>query len=388
MPMTASGIIAGSASGQTTSEVRVSIVFVAGTTAELIKLAPVMRELERIGQRFELWSTSQHVTGVEGTLADLSIAAPDLHMLREDRRKHITRSAQVIPWLLQIGGFTVRKRRYLRSRLHADGDRGTVVVHGDTFTTVVGALIGRFLGSRVAHIEAGLRSGSVLNPFPEELNRRIVGRLATIHFAPTPREVANLRRERARGDIVETGANTVVDSLKIALHEGTPDVELPPRFGLVTLHRFELIRQGGQFAEILKTMAAHTSDVPVVMVAGKSERDRIAELGLDHLFDDRFRLIDKRPYAQFLPILSRAHFVVTDSGGLQEECAVLGIPCAVHRERTERHQGLGANVVLTRMDIGVLDAFLQDTEAYRRASTVDDYEPSRIIASHLAELRQ
>lgn len=386
--MKSSGIIAGTPSGQISSEVRVSIVFIAGTTAELIKVAPVMRELRRTGSPFELWSTSQHTTGVEDTLGDLSIAPPDLHMLPEARRRHITRSAQVIPWILELGIFVVRNRRALRARLRADGDRGTVVVHGDTFSTVVGSLIGRFLGSRVAHVEAGLRSGSLLNPFPEELNRRIVGRVATIHFAPTPREVENLRQAHARGDIVETGANTVVDALKIALHDHVTDVDLPPRFGLVTLHRFELIRQGGQFAAILRTMAAHTADIPAVMVAGKSERDRIVELGLEGLFDgERFRLIDKRPYARFLPILSRAHFVVTDSGGLQEECAVLGIPCAVHRERTERHQGLGANVVLTRMDIGVLDAFLEDTEAYRRESTIDEFEPSRIIAAHLGGLR-
>ncbi len=359
-----------------------SIVFVAGTTAELIKLAPVMRELQQLHEPFELWSTAQHVTGVAETLADLAIPAADLELVRSGATSHITKSLQVPPWMLRIAAYAVRNRRELRRRLRSGGSRGVVVVHGDTFSTVLGALLGRFLGARVAHVEAGLRTGSLRNPFPEEANRRIVAKLATIHFAPTEREVRNLKAERVHGEIIETGANTVVDALRLAEHEDV-DVELPPVFGLVTLHRFELLRQAGQFEAILRTLAEHRHAVPLVMVAGKSERDRITELGLDPLFDADFRLIDKRPYAAFLPILVRAHFVVTDSGGLQEECAVLGIPCAVHRERTERYQGIGENVLLTRMDTAVLSSFLGDTEAYRRPSTLDRYEPSRIIASHL-----
>jgi len=182
---------------------------------------------------------------------------------------------------------------------------------------------------------------------------------------------------------VETGANTVVDALRFASHREIEDVELPERFGLVTLHRFEMIRQGGQFEAVLRTLAESHRDVPLVMVAGLAEKQRIAELGLTHLFGESFTMIDKRPYARFLPILVRASFVVTDSGGLQEECAVLGIPCAVNRERTERYQGIGRSVVLTGLSLDKLRSFMETWETLRHPSELDDFHPSEIIVARL-----
>jgi len=366
------------------SEVPVSIAFIAGTTAELIKLAPVMHELDDAGVPYQLWSTAQHVSGVPETSRDLRIRRPDRIMIAPGRRRHITRSRHVPMWMLRIMWYSLRHRGALAASLRGDDIPPTVVVHGDTFSTVIGAMIGRFIGARVAHVEAGLRSGSLRNPLPEEFNRRVVARIATMHFAPTAREVENLRREKAPGVVVETGANTVVDALRFAAHTDVADVDLPERFGLVTLHRFEMIRQADQFEGVLRTLAEHHGEIPLVMVAGQAERQRIEELGLQGLFDDtHFRIIDKRPYARFLPILVRASFVVTDSGGLQEECAVLGIPCAVHRERTERYQGIGRNVVLTRMDQSVLSDFLSTWPTLRHPSELDVHHPSQVIAAAL-----
>lgn len=359
------------------------IVFVAGTTAELIKLSPVMTQLTQRGVPFELWSTSQHVTGVDESLADLGVRAPDRYLLPERHRKHIVASLQVPGWMLRLGLSSLRRRKELRDVLRSDGDRGTVVVHGDTFSTVLGALLGRFLGARVAHVEAGLRSGHLLNPLPEEMNRRVVGKLATLHFAPTPREVENLRASKAPGDYVLTGANTVVDALHSVDTSRLEGAALPDHFGLVTLHRFELLRDGDHFRELLGVLSRRAADHPLVMVLGHAEHARIDELGLNGLFHDTFTHIDKRPYAKFLPILARADFVVTDSGGLQEECATLGLPCLVHRERTERHQGLGENVVLDGMDLGTLDRFLTDWRDYRRPPQVLEQSPSAIIAERL-----
>lgn len=361
-----------------------SIAFIAGTTAELIKLAPVMHALDDLGAEYQLWSTAQHVSGVPETSKDLHVRRPDRVMIPATSRRHITRSRHVPMWMVRIAWYALRHRGSLTRSLRGDAVPPTVVVHGDTFSTVLGALVGRCIGARVAHVEAGLRSGSLTNPLPEEFNRRVVGRIATMHFAPTQREVSNLRREKAPGVIVETGANTVVDALRFASRADVADVELPERFGLVTLHRFEMIRQADQFEGVLRTLAEHHGETPLVMVAGQAERERIEELGLSGLFDDsRFRIIDKRPYARFLPILVRASFVVTDSGGLQEECAVLGIPCAVHRERTERYQGIGRNVVLTRMNQSVLRDFLSTWESLRHPSGLESYHPSRIIAAAL-----
>ena len=360
------------------------IAFVAGTTAELIKLAPVRRALVARGADVALWSTGQHTNEVPQTLADLDFPLPERELVPERHRRHLARTSQVPMWVLRVLAGAVGQRRGLSEAIVRDGRPGLVVVHGDTFTTVLGAVVGRLLGVRVAHVEAGLRSGSMLSPFPEELNRRVVARLTDLHFAPTDREVHNLRR--ARGVVVQTGANSVVDSLRFAL-ETSQDVEdLPAEFGLVTLHRFELLRSADRFAEILRTLHEHSRQTPLLMLAGESERARITELDLDGLFDDRFLLWDKRAYAKFLPLLVRADFVVTDSGGLQEECAVLGVPCAVHRARTERHQGLGRNVVLTELSMPKLRDFLTEWRTLRVPSELDRYHPSERIAGALAEL--
>lgn len=360
-----------------------AIVIVAGTTAEIIKLSPVMRALRDEGTPYQLWNTAQHVDGLRATLDDLGLPQPDEHFLDPRTQRPLVRSAQVPGWVLRIALHTLRHRRRLRRALHGHG-RPLLVVHGDTFTTVLGALVGRFLGAPVAHVEAGMRSGDLRHPMPEEINRRVVARLARLHFAPTQREVDNLRRERAKGLLVDTGANTAIDALRTMLGAQQPPVELPDEFGLVTLHRFEMLRNSEVFTETLRVLK-ESSPLPLVMPAGDTERSRIEELGLTGLFDDRFRLIPKQPYARFLPILARASFVVTDSGGLQQECGILGLPAAIQRDATESHQGLGENLLLTRLDPDRLRAFLADWESYRRPSQLNVFHPTEVIMGCLRE---
>lgn len=361
------------------------IVFVVGTTAEIIKVSPVMRELTDRGCGYSVWSTAQHVTGVDDTLADLKVREPDEYLVAADKRKHIAASSQVPLWGLRVAGSVLRNRKRLSSMLRAPGRRGVVVVHGDTFSTVIGCLIGRFFGARVAHVEAGLRSGSIRNPFPEELNRRIVGRLAVLHFAPTEREANNLRASHAPGEIVVTEANTVIDAVRLAMNDDT-DVELPEQFGLITLHRYELLRESEHFSALIRSLAHHAKSFPMVMVAGESERARLRQLGLESLFGSGLSMIHKLAYAKFLPILGRASFVVTDSGGLQEECAALGIPCAVHRTHTERYQGIGENVILTHRNIDELETFLNTWASLRREALLDAFTPSQIIVDTLLQI--
>ena len=385
-----------------------TVIAVAGTTAEFIKLAPVLAHLDRDGIRHELWTTCQHVEGVPETLAALGCRGPDRQLVGAGHRIDITRTTQVPLWAARVfvAGLralaTTRRRRRLAG---GDADLDLVLVHGDTMSTVLGALAARLSGLPVAHLEAGLSSTSLRDPFPEELNRRIVRRLSRVHFAPTAHEVANLERAGARGTIVHTHGNTVVDALVLADPEdaqppggqadgsaSTPELPAGP-FGLVTLHRHELLRDGAEFARTVRLLAGvdpawqrRPDTLPLVFVAGGPERRTIAETGLTSLVEERFVLVPKRPYAAFLPVLRRAAFVVTDSGGLQEECAALGIPCAVHRRVTERRQGLGDNVVLTRMEPAVLVGFLSRWRDFARPRAASRCSPSAIVAEHLAAL--
>jgi UDP-N-acetylglucosamine 2-epimerase (non-hydrolysing) len=248
---------------------------------------------------------------------------------------------------------------------------------------VVGALIGRWLGASVGHIEAGLRSGKLLHPFPEELDRRITGRLADIHFAPGREAIANL--EGARGTVVDTTYNTVLDSLRLV--PAAVDVglgTLPPRFGVVSLHRFELTRNRRRLTGVFEALARRAADVPVFAVTDPLVSASLREHGLEELFDSQSLIrLPKLPYQQFVALLREASFVVTDSGGLQEECAYLDVPCLVHRATSERQDGIGRNVVVSGLDLNVLERFLDDPEGVRAGRIPDGSSPAGVIVEHL-----
>jgi UDP-N-acetylglucosamine 2-epimerase (non-hydrolysing) len=362
------------------------IAFIVGTTAELIKMAPVFHELTGRGRACEIWYTAQHVDELADTLTDLELPAPAQWLVPEAGAENLARPADVPGWATRLFRTVRRRRTALAERLRSDGRTAVVLVHGDTFTAPLGALIGRTLGARVGHVEAGMRSGSLRHPFPEELNRRLAAHVVDIHFAPTETEAENLRKRR--GAIVTTGANTVVDAVRYALGRASrAEVELPEQYAVATLHRFELVRQEELYREVLEILKEYAEKLPIVYFAGASERERLRQYGLLALFDgEKFRIEDKLSYLDFLPVLAGARFVVTDSGGLQQETGHLGIPAAVHRAHTEVMGGEGTRFVLTRLDADRLRGFLDDPERYRAAGTLDQFWPSKVIADAIETL--
>jgi UDP-N-acetylglucosamine 2-epimerase (non-hydrolysing) len=265
-----------------------------------------------------------------------------------------------------------------------DGRRPLVLVHGDTFTTVLGAAMGRALGADVAHVEAGLRSGSWRNPFPEELDRRITSRLATVHLAPGQWAADNLRAAGVAGKIVDTGDNTIRDALDLVPPQ-TPEIELPSdEFGVVSLHRFELLGQPKEFRAALEALRDASRSTPLVFIDHPVTAATISSERLDDLFDDtHFVRVPRQRYFPFIALLKASAFLVTDSGGSQEECAALGHPCLVHRATTERQDGLGGPVVLSRMDLNALTTFLEDPQRYRRPPVSTQARPSDTIFATL-----
>jgi len=362
------------------------IAFIVGTTAELIKIAPVYHELLGRGRTSEIWYTGQHVQELPGVLGDLELPEPTVWLVPQASATNLARTVQVPGWVLRVARTTLSRRAELRRRLRADGTTPVVLVHGDTFTTFLGALIGRLLGAKVGHVEAGMRSGHLLHPLPEEINRKLTSGIAHLHFAPSEVEVKNLAK---RSGVVCTGGNTVIDAVRQVLDRGTAPAagRLPEGYGISTLHRFELVRDREAYTAALATLKEASVRMPIVYFAGESEKARLEEYDLLGLFDDeRFLIRDKLRYVEFLPVLSGAKFVVTDSGGVQQECAHLGIPCAIHRLKTESHQGLGENVVLTGMDIARLEHFLENVDAYRRTDLDDSARPSRVVVDALERL--
>ncbi|GAA3167890.1 UDP-N-acetylglucosamine 2-epimerase (non-hydrolyzing) [Planomonospora alba] len=337
---------------------RIRAALVLGTRPEAIKLAPVLRAMSA-SPLFDpvVISTGQHREMLDQMLQRLDMpSGRDLAVMR-DRQMLSGLTARLISGL----GEAVREDR-----------PDVVVVQGDTTTAMTGALAAFYEGVPVAHVEAGLRTGVIGNPFPEELNRRLVAPMVRWHFAPTEGAAANLRAEGVpAGDIAVTG-NTVIDNLLWVLGrgEGRSAFTTSRRRVLVTLHRRE--NQGETMhgiAEALGSLAGRP-DVEIVLPLHKSPAVRDALLpvleGRPHV-----TLVEPLDYFDFAATLDACDLVLTDSGGVQEEAPTLGKPVLVLRTTTERPEAVEAGVaLLVGTDpaeiVAAADRLLDDRAAYER----------------------
>jgi UDP-N-acetylglucosamine 2-epimerase (non-hydrolysing) len=356
------------------------ILVVFGTTGELIKLAPVLLRLDERGHEYVLATTGQQVEQIPGFLEQLGLRQPDLWFARGASGRDLRVNGDIPGWLARVGRSYARHRRQLRGTLRSGSGRPLVLVHGDTMTTVLASTIGRTLRAPVAHIEGGLRSFDYRHPFPEELNRKLATALAAIHYAPGAWAASNLRR----GIVVDTGSNTIRDSLQL-VPSGDPPFALPPgRFGIASLHRFELLNSRRLLTETLQLLAEAARRMPVLFIGHSVTDAAVERFGLRPLFDaSRLIHTPRLRFFDFVRAERRSAFVVTDSGGSQEECYYLDLPCLVHRVKTERPEGLGENAVLSGMQPAVLDDFLRDPSRFRRTTPLPVASPSDVIVGDL-----
>jgi UDP-N-acetylglucosamine 2-epimerase (non-hydrolysing) len=364
------------------------IAFTFGTTGELIKLAPVLRRLEDRGAPLLRICTAQQAAQILPMLSDFGLSEPDVWLAHGHRGEDLERPRHIPRWLAEVSVNLARHRRSIAAQIRTGGARPLMVVHGDTMTTVIGAVIGRLLRVPVAHIEAGMRSGDWRNPFPEELNRKLAAKLATIHFAPGQRAVANLRNERVRGEIVDTEHNTISDNLGDIPAELPRGIDVPSEpFGLVSLHRQELLYNQEGLRSVLGVLRESAdSGARLLFVDHPITAAAVEAAGLDGLFDaERFVRIPRQRYFYFLSLLKKSVFLVTDSGGSQEECAFMGHPCLIHRTVTEHATGLGRSVVLSGGDLRTVREFLEDPERLRSEPIRFPESPSDRIVRSLAE---
>jgi UDP-N-acetylglucosamine 2-epimerase (non-hydrolysing) len=318
------------------TELPTRVLAVFGTRPEAIKLFPVIDALRAEGVNCRVCVTAQHRDMLDQILR-LSGIVPD-HDL------NIMRAGQT------LDGLTAALLTGLGAVYDIEKpDR--VIVQGDTATAMVGALAAYYRKIPVSHVEAGLRSGNIHHPWPEEVNRKIVATIADQHFAPTKTSADALRREAvAEHQIFETG-NTVIDALLATRARLTDDPSMctgvdaiVDRFGgkriiAVTTHRRENFDAMGGMAAAIAQIAAR-GDVGIVFPVHPNPNVRAA---MDVLSDNpNIALIDPLDYPDFVRLLDRCHLVLTDSGGVQEEAPTFGKPVLVMRETTERPEGIEA----------------------------------------------
>lgn len=351
------------------------IHIVLGTKAQLIKMAPVMKSLAEQGTDYRFISTGQHRETMDEILANFGLRLPDYVLYHGP---DIISIPKMVVWATRIIWRTVRDRR----EVFGNDGCGMVLVHGDTFSTLLGAIMGRVAGLRVGHVEAGLRSFNLFQPFPEELTRLVTFRLAHYLFCPGEWAVKNL--EGYAGRKINTGTNTLHDALRLATcTRDTSRLEIPRQpFGIVTIHRFENIYSRSALNRIVHIVERIARSRFVLFILHKPTEKKLRQFGLyEHLASlDRVELRQRYDYFIFIKLISSAEFVVSDGGSNQEECFYLGKPILLLRKATERQEGLGENCVLSRYDLRCVDDFVENPDRYRRLPVGRVVSPSQIIA--------
>lgn len=342
------------------------VLFVFGTRPEAIKLAPLVSLMQSSQQlKPVVCLTAQHREMLDQVV--------ELFQLPVDHDLDIMQANQT------LAGLTSRLIERLDRVIH-DEKPAAVVVQGDTTSTFCGALAAFYNQVPVAHVEAGLRTGNLREPFPEEMNRVLVTRLARWHFAPTQKNADHLRKEQVPEAQLHITGNTVIDALlrvsaAIDVGDCSPATRelvdgLPSDYVLVTGHRRESFGAGFEnICQALRRLAEANPGLDIIYPVhlNPNVREPVNRL-LGQL--PNVRLIEPAAYEPFVALMQHARFIITDSGGVQEEAPSLGKPVLVMRNTTERTEavGLGVELVGTESDriYAAAQALIDDQALYQR----------------------
>jgi len=350
------------------SQKRILIVF--GTRPEAIKMAPLVKAFDKEKEVFEtkLCITAQHREMLDQVLDFFEITPDyDLNLMKPNQD------------LYSLTATIIENMKPVLEEFLPD----YVFVHGDTTTTMAASIAAFYSGAKICHIEAGLRTFKKRNPFPEEMNRSITGRLTDYHFAPTLAAKENLLRENIQEkDIVVTG-NTVIDALyyssdKLKYNYSDSEIEgvknvidATKKIILVTGHRRENHGQGFiNICQALKQIAENNPDVQIVYPVHLNPN--VQNPVYDFLYGiSNIKLIDPLSYPAFVWLMEKSYLIITDSGGIQEEAPSLGKPVLVMRETTERPEAVDAGTVIlvgtnTEKIVNETEKLLTDYTHYER----------------------
>ncbi|MEL6552968.1 MAG: UDP-N-acetylglucosamine 2-epimerase (non-hydrolyzing) [Cyanobacteria bacterium J06621_11] len=316
------------------SPIRICITL--GTRPEAIKLAPVIQTFQQLPPFNTRFETKVVLTGQH---REMVAQVMDLFNLKADHNLDIMQPKQT------LSDITCRSLQGLE-KLFIDMQPDMVISQGDTTTAFAAALAAFYQQIPVGHVEAGLRTDNILNPFPEEANRRLVSQIAMLHFAPTETSVSNLKASGVTAGVHQTG-NTVIDAL-LRVAEQAPICDVPGldwdeyRVILSTVHRRE--NWGAPLADIASSFLQILERFPDTALLLPLHRNPTVREPLKAALDDHPRtfLVEPLDYAQLVGAMKRSHLLLTDSGGLQEEAPGLGKPVLVLRETTERPEAVSA----------------------------------------------
>lgn len=341
-------------------------------------MAPIMRLLQMQNINYNFVFSGQHQETIEDLRANFGIKEPDIILYNGE---DITSIYKMFLWSLKLIWFTLKNK----SLVWKNDKHGIVLNHGDTFSTLLGSFLAKISGLKNAHIESGLRSFNLFNPFPEEITRLIVFRLSDYYFSPGEWAQSNLKKYK--GIKINTHGNTLYDALKFIKDlEADSNLVIPnSKYGIVSLHRFENLFKQKQLKLIINLLNKISESIPLLFILHKPTLKRLKETGLLKTLEDNPN-IELRPrydYLNFIKLVNASDFVITDGGSNQEECYYLGKPCLLLRRATEREEGLGKNAVLSKFDSEIIDDFVKNFAYLEHNFLEIKNTPSEIIVETL-----
>lgn len=361
------------------------LYFFIGTEAELIKVFPIMIRAKERGIQYRVIASGQNDISKSRVLQFANGGYIDLQLSEE---KNITKSSSgLLKWYLST---TKLAKREVSEKLLKGGTPSEIcmVVHGDTVSTVMGAYTGKKLGIKVAHIEAGLRSHHWFNPFPEEIDRMLVSRIASIHFAPGEKAAKNLNGKKG---VFNTGINTLYESYQYALNQECREAIIDELQGedyfVLVVHRQENVSSTDLMKQIIGKAKAVSKQHKCVLVLHKITEIKLQEMGImDEIkVDNGFVTVPRMDYFDFMKLLKGSQFVITDGGSNQEELSYMGKPALILRKSTERGEGIGENAVLYQGDPLEIDHFVDHYMDYNRDEVVYQEKVADCILDRLEE---
>lgn len=349
-----------------------------GTKAQFIKTAPILSEMDRQQIPYRLIYTGQHSETFDLLESAFGTRPADDELVPGTEA---STHASFLSWTVKFWKQVFHHLPQWR------GARGGLV-HGDTASTLFTTIALRMAGVPVVHVEAGLRSPKLMEPFPEEIIRRCVSRLTRLHFAPDASSTANLAR--APGIVVNTQGNTLRDALTLALNKWS---KLPQNGGLggyavISMHRSENLGRQTDFDLLMGEVLNAATVLPTRFVLHPATRERIRQTGWLAKIQAQpgLQLLDRMDYPDFVRLLVGSCCLLTDGGSNQEEAAMLGLPTLLLRRATERLDGLGDSVELSHLKPDLIRAFLSHHAGKTwKLRPVEGTSPSTIIVNALRE---
>lgn len=339
-----------------------------GTKGQLIKMLPILKELDRRKIEYNFIDAAQHVGIIQEISKQFNLKKPDYVLYNFN--KDITGIFQIVRWFFKNIFMSIFKKK----EIFKTG--GYCMLHGDAPPATLGLLMCKLAGIKIVHVEAGERTYDIFNPFPEEISRRIIDKFSHIMFVETERTYKNLLREKVKGKIYRLEFNTLIDTVNMALKKKKKLNKEP--YVLFSIHRFEAITSKIRLKFIVDVVKKISKDYHVVFVLHEPTKRNLKKFNLlSELTENKnVELLPLQDYFSFISLIDNSVFMVTDGGGPQREAYIMNKPCLLVRKISEKSYPNDFNA---GFNLSKVDYFLQNYKKLKSDFKITESPSKRIV---------